>query len=207
MANYPSALWAGLTVPTNQSTGPAHRSVHQTTIDELVAVQAELGPNAGRRMVRYYASTAARDADSANWDDGTLCFVTADNTYYARIDAAWLALATAGSLTYTPTTGNITGGTPIYGSYFPRGKWVDLVLAIGGGTATAALPVTLSLPPGMTAKTTHSQPLYAYKTGGLLVAAVSGSTTVSIWADHLQANWGVGASVSTVRVSGSIELA
>ena len=112
------------------------------------------------------------------------------------------------STSYTPTTTNVTGGTKA-GQYNLVGHWLDFWVQISGtATATAAGSITISLPAGLIASSAgYVQPVNAMRGSNVSAAYVlSSADSVTVFADATGANFTLGQSVVTLRVSGRIEV-
>lgn len=112
------------------------------------------------------------------------------------IDALYGALTT-----YTPTTTNVTGGT-VTGRFRKLGKLGVLHIQFTAGTATAAGVITASLPAGWTTLTLGVQGLNANNGATGIVYAYASGTTVTVGSSTAGANFTLGASVASVRVTG-----
>lgn len=107
---------------------------------------------------------------------------------------------------YTPTLGNVTGGT-VAGRYVRMGKLGFVLMSITAGTATANGVITISLPSGWTAASTSAQPIHA-SYSGVTYAYVNGPVSVvSITKTATGTAFTAGDSVANTRVNGWFWLA
>lgn len=113
------------------------------------------------------------------------------------IDPDWIA--------YTPTLTNVTGGV-VTGAYRWRGKKLEVRAQITAGTATAAGVITISLP-GAATSVSVSQPIPAILTTGALAAQVlTSATTITVYGAITGGNFGLGAALANLRVTGLIHV-
>lgn len=107
---------------------------------------------------------------------------------------------------YTPTLTNVTTGTSA-GRYVRMGKLGFFSVGISAGTATAAGTISVSLPSGWTTVSVI-QAVPAVNSNAVCTATVAASgTTVVVRADAAGTNFGLGASVTGVRLNGWLWLA
>lgn len=107
--------------------------------------------------------------------------------------------------TYTPTLGNVTGGT-VTGRFYKLGKLGFVHVQFTAGTATAAANVTATLPAGWSTLALGVQTLGA-TSGGALIFASAAAGTITITSSAAGAAWTLGASVAGIRVTGWVMLA
>lgn len=112
------------------------------------------------------------------------------------IDALYGALTT-----YTPTLGNVSGGT-VTGRFRKLGKIGIVHVQFTAGTATAAGLVTATLPAGWTTLALGVQGLNANNGATGIVYAYASGTTITVTSSTGGANFALGASVASVRVTG-----
>lgn len=137
------------------------------------------------RTVMRFASLAARDAALPTPVDGMVCYVAADNGYYARVGGQWRRVlsdtdwqpltlqngwATASGLTprvrlldgLVHLTGRVTGGTAGAVAMLPAGMWPDQTMTpavVNGGHTGSPAFTTLSISPsGLISANTGTSP-------------------------------------------------
>lgn len=108
--------------------------------------------------------------------------------------------------TYTPTTTNVSGGA-VTGRYIKMGNLGIVHINLSAGTATAAGSVSFSLPSGWTA-ISFAQVVPARNSNSLITAQTASPwTSITVWADEDGTNWGLGASLTGIRLNGWLFLA
>lgn len=142
-----------------------------------------------KQVVMYFATVSARDAAITSPEKGMIAY-TDDVGVYWWYDAGitqWVPLAYGWQwTTYTPTwtstgTAPAIGNGTLSGRYAQQGKTVHLVVEISWGTTTSAGTggYRLSLPSGLTARTTLEQCLTGRFFDSSANVAVAGSCTLS----------------------------
>lgn len=102
---------------------------------------------------------------------------------------------------------NVTGGS-VSGKYWKCGYLLHFTFEFTAGTATAAGYVDAPLPTGMLAANDFPQGVHAWNSGTMLAArTVQGDDSIRIFANTSSADFGAGASLTNVRVNGTIRLA
>jgi len=151
------------------------------------------------------------DTQPGEWEVGTS---TADldadpeqlGTAYLGANPAIVDRATAAAtITWTPTTTNVTGGT-VAGSGVRNGNVFDFTITITAGTATGAATVTATLPTGFTTLAARNQLCLGYTNTLVLAFTNAGAATVTLTASAAGAAFGAGASVVST-ITGSTILA
>lgn len=149
---------------------------------------------------------AARPASATA---GSRYFCTDTLQEFLYDGSAWV-LTRQPQTTYTPTTSNVTGGTPT-GTYTIIDKVLHLAVNMVAGTATGAGSITIGLPAGLSAAASPSLQVAVGQIGATPALAsariAGGGTTVSCFADVAGNNWGAGAALSTYRLFATIQLA
>lgn len=122
------------------------------------------------------------------------------STFGISVADALQAILSAGS-SWTPTLGNVTGGT-VSCSYQRWGKMVYVSIEFTAGTVTAAGVVTLTTPGSSSA--VRPQGLVAMN-GAVLRSGRVVTTSITVAADSAGANFGAGASLVNTRINGWFE--
>lgn len=112
--------------------------------------------------------------------------------------------------TYTPTLGNVTGGTPT-GTYQVWDKVVHLSVNMVAGTVTANGSITISLPAGLTSAASPSLQVALGQIGATPALAsariANSSSSISCFADAAGNNWAASAALASFRLQATILLA
>jgi hypothetical protein len=151
------------------------------------------------------------DTQPGEWEVGTS---TADldgdpqqlGTAYLGTNPAIVDRTTAAAtITWTPTTTNVTGGA-VSGWGVRTGNVFTFSIRVTAGTATAAAVVTFTLPTGFTAISGLNQLCHGFTNTVVLAYATNGAATATITASAAGAAFGAGASVVST-VTGTVILA
>lgn len=107
---------------------------------------------------------------------------------------------------YAPAFTNVSGGVA-NAAYKLVGKTLHFRVQMTAGTATAAGTIGIGLPAGLTAAGIHLIPGHR-SSAGLLIAFTNGAgaTAVTVYQDHVGSNWAAGASLTFLRIAGTLEV-
>lgn len=97
---------------------------------------SNLADDVDKKLVAVFATTTARDAAITTPTDGMICYVTADDYYYERVNGAWVKRTNFGGFSGTPAAGVV----PAAGRHLTTKIIRDTVSFNSSGEATVTFP-------------------------------------------------------------------